>query len=186
MSSTAASSRSSGDRKLWQRVLASEAGAWADFVDRFLPTVEQVLRHSAHMRSAQLEPDEFEEIVTEVFAKLAASDFAVLRRFGNRAKPATYLAVVVRRLVVERLHRRQAILRRKAQQAGQTAVPPELQLESEEERQRVLRGLRGTEGVIAHGFWVENASFEDLSQDTGVPVEKVIALLRKLRKRVSG
>src|SRR5271165_1375833 len=54
------------DRDLLKRCLAHQPGAWNDFVDRFLGLVYHVIRHTAHLRSVTLSPEDVEDLAAEI------------------------------------------------------------------------------------------------------------------------
>src|SRR5262249_16272744 len=58
------------DRALLQRCLNHEAGAWNDFVDRFLELIYHVIHHTAHLRSAPLRPEDTEDLAAEVLLQI--------------------------------------------------------------------------------------------------------------------
>ena len=96
------------DRDLLKRCLGHQAGAWNDFVDRYLGLVYHVIHHTAHLRSAPLKPEDTEDLAAEVLLQIVQSDYAVLRQFKGNCSLATYLTVIARRICVHELARRAA------------------------------------------------------------------------------
>ncbi len=99
------------DRTLLERCLAHQSGSWNDFVDRFLGLIYHVVRHTAHLRSLSLLPEDIEDVAAEILQRIAANDYAVLRHFRQQSSLAAYLAVIARRICITELVRR-APLRR--------------------------------------------------------------------------
>src|SRR5436853_2744237 len=96
------------DRALVQRCLQHEAGAWDEFVDRYLGLVYHVIHHTAHLRSVPLSPEDVEDVAAEIMLGVVAKDYHLLREFRGKSSLATYLTVVARRICVQQLARRTA------------------------------------------------------------------------------
>src|SRR5438477_2184917 len=96
------------DRDLLKRCLGHQAGAWNDFVDRYLGLIYHVVHHTSHLRSVPLRPEDTEDLAAEVLLQIVANDYAVLRQFRGNSSLATYLTVVARRICVHELARRAA------------------------------------------------------------------------------
>ena len=104
-----ADSRSGIGGDLLERCFDKDPEAWEEFLERTRGLILEVVGHTARMRSFPLDPVEMEELLELVFDRLAADEFELLRGYRGKAAFSTYLAVVVRRLVVNRMARRQAI-----------------------------------------------------------------------------
>src|SRR5262245_15137349 len=96
------------DRALLERCLGHKAGAWNDFVDRFLGLIYHVIHHTAHLRSFPLQPEDTEDIAAEVLLQIVGNDYAAIRQFRGTCSLATYLTVIARRICVHELARRGA------------------------------------------------------------------------------
>src|SRR4051794_35549043 len=79
------------DRDLLKRCLGHQPGAWNDFVDRYLGLVYHVVHHTAHLRSFPLQPEDTEDVASEVLLQIVANDYAALRQFRGSSSLATYL-----------------------------------------------------------------------------------------------
>ena len=88
------------DNTLLERCLERQHRAWEDFVDRFLGLVLHVIDHTACKRDIRLQAEERNALCERVFAALAHDQFRLLREFKSRSSVTTYLAVIVRRIVV--------------------------------------------------------------------------------------
>jgi len=181
------------DRDLLRRCLDRKPGSWNDFVDRFLSLIYHVIGYTAHLRSVRLSPEDVEDIASEILLKIVANDFRVLREFREEASLATYLTVVARRICVQQLVKRQQALDALAR--GELVHPlpsPDdgpaatKGMESLEEVEKLLRKLSGKEREIVRLFYMENRTYEEISTQTGVPVNSIGALLSRARKKLRG
>jgi hypothetical protein len=84
------------DRRLLERCLNRDSGAWREFVDRFASLFVQVIRHTAQARSIEITPNDVDDLCAEVFLAILSDDFAILRRFKGESALATYFAVISR------------------------------------------------------------------------------------------
>ena len=96
------------DRDLLKRCLSHKPGAWNDFVDRYLGLIYHVINHTAQLRSTPLQPEDVEDLASEILLQIVAGDYAVLRQFREKSSLATYLTVVARRICVHELARKWA------------------------------------------------------------------------------
>jgi len=91
-----------GSKALVDRVLAGDARASAELVDRLLPTVQirvarALRKHGPGRRDTR---QELQDLVQEVFARIFADDAKVLRAFdAERAALTTFIGVVASREV---------------------------------------------------------------------------------------
>jgi RNA polymerase sigma-70 factor (ECF subfamily) len=88
------------DRELLTRCLDKKNRAWEDFVDRFLGLVLHVIDHTTSVRDIRLNIEDRNKLCENVFAALGYDNCRVLRNFRERSSLTTYLAVVVRRIIV--------------------------------------------------------------------------------------
>ncbi len=180
------------DRALLERCLAHKAGAWNEFVDRFLGLIYHVIHHTAHLRSVPLRPEDIEDLAAEVMLRIVANDYAVLRQFRGEASLATYLTVVSRRICIEELTRRGTIREAPARTDGQPAPAPEPEeppkteygLETLEEVNRLLSKLPSREREVVRLFYLEGRSYEEISTELDVPVNSIGPILSRARKKL--
>lgn len=183
------------DRDLLQRCLRKQAGAWNDFVDRYLSLLYHVIGYTAHLRSSKVNAEDVEDIAAEILLQIVADDYKILRQFRGNATLATYLTVIARRICVHELTRRQSV--RDAIHKGATRVEDvadsdsvegsiaELKsLERLDEVDRLLRKLSGREREIVRLFYLEGRAYEEISTDTGVPVNTIGAILSRAREKL--
>jgi RNA polymerase sigma-70 factor (ECF subfamily) len=91
------------DNTLLERCLEGQDRAWEDFVDRFLGLVLHVIDHTVSKRDVRLRSEDRNTLCAQVFTALGHDQFRLLREFKSRSSITTYLAVVVRRIVVRSL-----------------------------------------------------------------------------------
>jgi RNA polymerase sigma-70 factor (ECF subfamily) len=181
------------DRALLERCLEHRAGAWNEFVDRFLGLIYHVIHHTAHLRSMPIRPEDIEDLAAEVMLRIVANDYAVLRQFRGDSSLSTYLTVIARRICIEELTRRGAVPREVAIKAdghhGAAAEPEEppkteYGLETLEEVNRLLSKLPSKEREIVRLFYLEGRSYEEISSQLDVPVNTIGPILSRARKKL--
>jgi RNA polymerase sigma-70 factor (ECF subfamily) len=176
------------DRDLLRRCLEHQPGAWNDFVDRFLGLIYHVIRHTAHLRSVPLGPEDTEDLAAEVLLQLVANDYAVLRQFRGKASLATYLTVIARRMCVHELARRSAA--RGIQPPEQApplrvARPPSGQgFDDIEQVENLLGRLPKKERKVVRLHYLEGRSYEEISSALNIPVNSIGPILSRARKRL--
>ena len=178
------------DRALLQRCLNHEPGAWNDFVDRYLGLIYHVIRHTAHLRSVPLSPEDTEDVAAEILLQLVANDYAIFRQFRGHASLATYLTVIARRTCIQELVRRtggqEAQARPEVHRAANREEQPRaLQgLENLEEVQRLLRKLPARERQVVRLFYFEGRTYEEISTALHIPVNSIGPILSRARQKL--
>jgi RNA polymerase sigma-70 factor (ECF subfamily) len=176
------------DRRLLERLLVKDQQAWQQFVDRFLGAVLHTVRHVAHLRSVSLDAHEVDDLAADFFKLLLDNDCAILRRFRGQSSLATYLVVVARRFVVNTLAKRAAALRRRSQQSLEdifsNGSAPSSTEENREEVESLLRRLKGRDAALVRGFYLENKSYGQLSEDVGVPQNSIGPMLNRILSKL--
>ena len=79
------------DRKLIDRCLGREPGAWNDFVDRYVGLIYHVIQHVAHARSRVVSQADLEDIAAEILLKVVDDDYDILRRYKGHQLTADLL-----------------------------------------------------------------------------------------------
>ncbi len=178
------------DRELIRRCLHHEAGAWNDFVDRFLGLIYHVVQHTAHHRSFPLRPEDTEDIAAQVLLRIVDNDYAPLRQFRGHSSLAAYLTVIARRSCVQELARRAAAKEVQNKQVDQVAEEPaevsrpKPGLEALEEVGKLLKKLPSRERTVVRLFYLEGRSYEEISTALGIPVNSIGAILSRARKKL--
>jgi RNA polymerase sigma-70 factor (ECF subfamily) len=177
------------DRNLLERCLQGKPRAWEDFVDRFMGLVMHVINHTAQARGARLGPEDREDLCAEVFLSIVKDDFALLRHFRGQSSLATYLTVVARRIVVNRMIERyapaplsQEMLNRAATTKDTSEV--ERRLSNHEEVQRLLEGLDGRDAQIVRMYHLEGKSYQEISSAVGLAENSIGPVLSRARNRM--
>ncbi len=180
------------DRDLLKRCLTKQAGAWNDFVDRFLGLIYHTIHHTAHLRSVTLQPEDTEDVAAEVLLQIIAHDYAVLRQFKGQCSLATYLVVISRRICVHELARRAAAAEvqpsrgRDVAEDAHQPTRPEAGLESLEEVQKLLARLPSKERRVVAMYYLEGRSYEEISTELEIPVNTIGPILSRARKKLRG
>jgi RNA polymerase sigma-70 factor (ECF subfamily) len=173
---------------LIDRCLARHPKAWEDFVDRFLGLVVHVINHTAETRSLNLTDQDREDLAAEVFLTILADDFAVLRRFRGICSLATYLTVIARRTVVRELLRRTIIPHpahaHDVQHVADFSPAVEERISSREEVERLLEDLSPEDADVVRLFHLDGKSYDEISQETGIPVNSIGPTLSRARTRL--
>jgi RNA polymerase sigma-70 factor (ECF subfamily) len=179
------------DRALIQRCLNHEPGAWNDFVDRYLGLIYHVVRHTAHLRSVPLGPEDTEDVAAEMMLQLVANDYGVFRQFRGHSSLATYLTVIARRICIHELVKRTGgpeglkVDGRRVDGAAREEQPKaEVGLERLEEVQRLLRRLPTRERQVVRLFYFEGRTYEEISTQLHIPVNSIGPILSRARQKL--
>ena len=179
------------DRNLLERCLQKKSRAWEDFVDRFIGLVIHVVNHTAQARSIRLGPQDRDDLCAEVFLSVIKGDYGLLRNFRGQSSLATYLTVVARRIVVrELLHRKTTSRLGDGESAAVIAVATdphpavEQRLSDQDEVQRLLGGLQGTEAQVVRLFHLEGKSYREISSVIGMPENSIGPILSRARNKL--
>lgn len=179
------------DRNLLHRCLHRKPRAWEDFVDRFMGLIVHVVNHTAQARSVRLSPEDRDDLCADVFMHLIRDDFAILCRFRGQSSLATYLTVVARRIAVKH------ILERKAtallgdgpfpspnDHVADPQRPVEQRISDEEEIQRLLSELAGTEAQVVRMYHLEGRSYYEISVAVGLSENSIGPMLSRARAKM--
>jgi RNA polymerase sigma-70 factor (ECF subfamily) len=178
------------DRNLLERCLQRKPRAWEDFVDRFMGLVVHVVNHTARARSVRLTPPDRDDLCAEVFLATIKSDFAVLRNFRAKSSLATYLTVVARRIVVKELLSRMSASRLgdgtsyPAQGVPDPHPSVEDRFSDQEEVERLLSGLEGTEAQVVRMYHLEGKSYQEIGAAVGMPENSIGPILSRARNKM--
>ncbi len=179
------------DRHLLQRCLDRKPQAWEDFVDRFLGLVVFVINHTAQVHGIWLLPEDRDDLCAEVMLNLIKDDFAILRRFRQQSSLATYLTVVVRRIVTRQLLKRRSEAAIEAAIASRSEIMlapaqegPDRRMELREEAGGLMGCLQENEARIVQMYHLEAKSYEEISQSLGIPENSVGPTLSRARNKM--
>jgi RNA polymerase sigma-70 factor (ECF subfamily) len=175
------------DRELVRRCLHREAGAWREFVDRYLGLVYHVINHTAHLRSYPIRPQEAEDIAASVLMQVIDNDYAFFRQFRGKSSLSSYLTVVARRVCVQELARRAGTKEVPATAAAEPAAKPDAApIESLEEVGKLLKKLPEKERTVVRMYYLEGLTYEEISDELDVPVNSIGAILTRARRKMKG
>lgn len=178
------------DRLLLQRCLDQAPRAWQDFVDRFLGLVVHVVNHTANARGLSIDQSTREDLVSDVFLTLIASDYAVLRRFRRNCSLATYLTVISRRVVARRLLQMASFTNGQHQngavESGAAADTMIQRIDDLEEVQRLLLRLDPREANVVRMYHLEGKSYHEISQTVGINENSIGPVLSRAREKMRG
>jgi RNA polymerase sigma-70 factor, ECF subfamily len=178
------------DRNLLSRCLTRQPRAWEDFVDRYMGLVLHVIDHSSHSRNVRLVPQDREDLVGEVFLAIVKNDFAVLRHFRGESSLPTYLTVITRRVVINRLthnrnvHLGDGVAQHALHEQPVNGSPPGQPLSNREEVARLLEELEGTEAQIVRMYHLEGKSYQEISSAVGMPENSIGPTLSRAREKM--
>jgi RNA polymerase sigma-70 factor, ECF subfamily len=179
------------DRSLLERCLHRKPRAWEDFVDRFMGLVIHVVNHTARARSVRLSIADRDDLCAEVFLAIIKNDYAVLRNFRGKSSLATYLTVVARRIVVRELLTRMSaaqLVEGSSPHSPQSVPDPHASVEErfddQEEVERLLGGLQGTEAQVVRMYHLESKSYHEISMAVGMPENSIGPILSRARSKM--
>jgi RNA polymerase sigma-70 factor (ECF subfamily) len=179
------------DRTLLQRCLNHDAGAWNDFVDRYLGLIYHVVHHTAHLRSVPLSPEDIEDVAAEVLLQLVSNNYAILRQFRGQSSLATYLTVIARRSCIHELVKRSGgadghprVATQRMANNYEDRPRAQVGLENLEEVQKLLKKLPAKERQVVRLFYFEGRNYEEISTALHVPVNSIGPILSRARQKL--
>ncbi len=177
------------DRKLIDRCLGKEPGAWNDFVDRYMGLIYHVIQHAAYARSRTLSSEDVEDIAAEIFLKIVDDEYAVLKKFKGMSSLPTYLTVIARRICVKQLIKRQ-----REEELGHTnahraftddGASGEVEaIVTADEVERMLDDLPDREAEVVRMYHLKYMNYRQIAKKLGIPENSVGPILAKARKRL--
>ena len=198
------------DRNLLTRCIARSAGAWEEFVDRYIGLTYHTIRQTAKSRTSQISSHDEEDYAAEVFLQIIKNDFAVLRRFRGNSSLATYLAIIIRRIVVREFVNKRHPRIQNSNANGETEngegeqskvyafkIPldqtaplqdqqplPEDQAADREAVANILNQLVGKEREVVEMYHLEGRTYYEISRITGLPENSIGPTLSRARARL--
>lgn len=172
-----------------QRCLSHQTGAWNDFVEKYLSLVYRVIHHTAHLRGVVMQPEDVEDLASDVLLQVVANNYAVLRQFQGRSSLSTYLTVIGRRACINLLARKfgtAAILKSSPllSQTMEEAMSDEDKNDALEHVHDLLAQLpKGVREVVRLHYLV-GLSYEEISAQLGIPVNSIGPLLTRARQKL--
>lgn len=183
------------DRILINDLLSGTAGAWNAFVDRYANLIVQVIRHTTHAHSLKLTADDIDDLTADVFTTLLDRNMGAIRGFRGRSSFATYLAVVVRRVVLRKLTQRRYLQAFGHVQAHQASMAEAVEssssrrVEARDEVDSLMKTLPESLRPIVRMFYLDGRTYQQISQRLSIPMNSIgptlaraKALLQQSRK----
>jgi RNA polymerase sigma-70 factor (ECF subfamily) len=176
------------DRKLIDRCLGKEPGAWNDFVDRYLGLIYHVINHVAHARSKVISLADTEDIAAEILLKIVDDDYEILRRYKGISSLPTYLTVIARRICVKEMvkrHREAELGHASAHRSTINDASGEVEaIVTAEEVERMLEDLPEREAEVVRLYHLKYMNYRQIGKKLGIPEASVGPILSKARKRL--
>jgi RNA polymerase sigma-70 factor (ECF subfamily) len=177
------------DRKLIDRCLRKEPGAWNDFVDRYMGLIYHVIQHASHARSRSLSSEDIEDIAAEIFLKIVDDDYATLKKFKGMSSLPTYLTVIARRICVKQLikrHREEELGHTNAHRAFlDDGVSGEAEaIITAEEVDRMLADLPEREAEVVRLYHLKYQNYRQIAKKLGIAENSVGPILARARQRL--
>ncbi len=176
------------DRKLIDRCLGREPGAWNDFVDRYLGLIYHVIQHVAHARSRVVSQADMEDIAAEILLRVVDDDYDVLRRYKATSSLPTYLTVIARRVCVREMIKRQReaeLGHASAHRLNVNDASDEVEsIATAEEVERMLEELPEREAEVVRFYHLKFMNYREIGKRLGIPEASVGPILSKARKRL--
>lgn len=183
------------DRRLIKDLLSRSQGAWETFIDRYAGLVVQVIRHTAHAHSLRLSRDDEDDLCADVFAALVDRRMATLRSFRGRSSMATWLTVVVRRIVLRKLKQRRYAEALGHVTAHKSAVEKATEteesrsagsgVEDRDEVESLMSRLPAKSREVVRLFYWDGLSYQQISRRLGIAVNSVGPLLARIRQTLA-
>ncbi len=175
------------DRKLVNDLLSGTSGGWAVFVDRYANLIVQVIRHTAHAHSLKLTNDDVDDLTAEVFTALLERNMAAIRGFRGRSSFATYLTVIVRRVVLRKLTQRrylQAFGHVKAHQASlaEAAEGGDRSVDAKDEVDSLMSRLPDSLRSVMESFYLHGRSYREISRLLSLPVNSIGPMITRAKE----
>ncbi len=176
------------DRKLIDRCLGREPGAWNDFVDRYVGLIYHVIQHVAQARSRVVSQPDLEDIAAEVQLRIVDDDYEILRRYKGVSSLPTYLTVIARRTCVKEMVKRQReaeLSHASAHRANVSDASGEVEaIATTEEVDRMLEELPEREAQVLRLYHLQFMNYREIGKRLGIPEASVGPILSKARKRL--
>lgn len=175
------------DRKLVNDLLGGKTGAWNVFVDRYANLIVQVIRHTAHAHSLKLTQDDIDDLTAEVFAALLERNMGAIRGFRGRSSFATYLTVVIRRVVLRKLTQRRYLEAFGHVQAHQNSVEEASEgssakgVEAKDEVDTLMSRLPEKLRAVLEAFYLDGRTYEEISRLLRIPINSIGPMIARAK-----
>ncbi len=176
------------DRKLIDRCLGREPGAWNDFVDRYVGLIYHVIQHVAQARSRVVSQADMEDIAAEILLRIVDDDYEILRRYKGVSSLPTYLTVIARRTCVKEMVKRQReaeLSHASAHRENVSDASGDVEaIATADEVDRILEELPEREAEVVRLYHLQFMNYREIGKRLGIPEASVGPILFKARKRL--
>ena len=181
------------DRVLVQRMLSGDSSAWQTFVQSHGRLVRSRVADVASTFGRSRDESAIDDATAEVFAALLSNNAAALRAFAGRSSLSTYVAVIATRSATRGFARRRLPLATPESQSldesahDNTTGDPVKELIDSEQQQRIrtlIQRLPDRQRDLIRLFHLEGQTYEQISQDLGVPVGSIGPTLRRAEAKL--
>ena len=179
------------DRQLINELLSGTTGAWSAFVDRYAVLITQVIRHTAHAHSLKFSDDDLEDLTADVFTTLLERNMGAIRGFRGRSSFATYLTVVIRRVVLRKLTQRrymEALGHVQAHQASLKNVTIEdssRKVDAKDEIDSLTSRLPNSLKTVIRMFYLDGKNYSEISRQLRLPINSIGPMLKRAKELLS-
>lgn len=181
-----------GDAALVRACLEGAPGAFERLVERHRRVVYHAIRAALECTGARGDAELCDDAFVRVFSTLAAERMKVLRSFRGRARLATFLVVIARRVALRafseaRPHPFAAPLEEREVELADPAADPALRAECEEVQgllRRSIAALPPREALAIRLFYDEGLGHREIGAAIGVPVTHVGQILARAREKM--
>lgn len=174
------------DRDLLSRCLRNEGQSWQEFVDRFMGLVYQVVEHTIQARGFQLDRQDRDDLVANVFVALVEEDFRTLRRFRGESSLATYLTVIARRVAVRDLLRQRMARGKQSSLSGPKFSQDDFRkhFENADLVRHLLEQLNERESMLVQLYYLSDLKYHEIATKLNLPENSVGPTLARARKKM--
>lgn len=183
----APSALAEADRRLADACVSGAAGAWEALVERFGGLISHAATRAARQRGFSVGPADRDDLVAEIILELLRNDSAALRGFRGGSSLATYLVVIARRTTARRLAAALSEPRRSRTGAGEAArsrSDDSARRADREHLESLLAGLDEPEARLVRLHHIEQRSYGEISQITGLPLGSIGPALSRARDKL--
>jgi len=175
------------DRELINNLLSGAPGSWIAFVDRYSGLIVQVIRHTAHAHSLKLSTEDVDDLTADVFATLLERNMGAIRGFRGRSSFATYLAVVIRRVLLRKLTQRRYLQALGHVQAHHSSIDEASEsdgvrcVDARDEVDSLMQRLPESFRTVLHLFYLDGKSYREISKRVGRPINSIGPMIARAR-----
>lgn len=175
------------DRELINSLLSGTPGSWSAFIDRYSGLIVQVIRHTAHAHSLKLSAEDVDDLTADVFAALLERNMGAIRGFRGRSSFATYLTVVIRRVLLRKLTQRRYLQALGHVQAHHSSIDEASEtdgvrcVDARDEVDSLMRRLPESFRTVLRLFYLDGKSYREISARVDRPINSIGPMIARAR-----